>query len=82
MNKTNYSSFNLSGTSTPQKPHKSSARVPELLREARLKSKMAQQSDDEPDQDEVEAALDEIEKEEHISKGKSRPFVDEFSSFC
>ncbi|XP_071125148.1 uncharacterized protein [Mytilus edulis] len=56
------------GTSTPQKPHKSSARVPELLREARLKSKMAQQSDDEPDQDEVEAALDEIEKEEHISK--------------
>ncbi|XP_063415448.1 uncharacterized protein LOC134697235 isoform X2 [Mytilus trossulus] len=56
------------GTSTPQKPHKSSARVPELLREARLKSKMAQQSDDEPDQDEVEAALNEIEKEEHISK--------------
>ncbi|CAG2242981.1 unnamed protein product [Mytilus edulis] len=56
------------GTSTPQKPHKSSAMFPELLREARLKSKMAQQSDDEPDQDEVEAALDEIEKEEHISK--------------
>ncbi|XP_052077218.1 uncharacterized protein LOC127715238 isoform X2 [Mytilus californianus] len=56
------------GTSTPRKPHKSSARVPELLREAQLKSKMARQLDDEPDQDEVEAALDEIEKEEHISK--------------
>lgn len=30
---------------------------------------MSQQLDDEPDADEVEAALDEIEKEEHISKG-------------
>jgi hypothetical protein len=28
------------------------------------------QLDDEPDQDEVEAALEEIEHDEHISKGK------------
>lgn len=33
---------------------------------------MTQQLDDEPDQDEVEAALDEIEKEEHLSKGNYR----------
>lgn len=61
--------FVHTGTSTPRKPKKSSARVPELLREVQMKNTMGQ-LDDEPDQDEFEAALEEIEHDEHISKGK------------
>lgn len=65
--------FAHKGTSTPRKPQKSSARVPELLREVQMKNTMGQ-LDDEPDQDDVEAALEEIEHDEHISKGKQLLF--------